>query len=69
MDHIPAPANDESPPHVRNSGTERQPDRWQPISEPMWRVLKGSIVAAGMRGAISPERAQGLIERFHLKEL
>lgn len=54
------------------SGTdddERRPDCWQPIRLPLWRALKRSIVAAGVTGAISPRRAQGLIERFHLKDL
>lgn len=48
---------------------ERRPDQWQAIGEPLWRVLKRSIVAAGMSGAISRERAHGLINRFGLRDL
>ena len=48
---------------------ERRPDQWQPIREPLQRVLKRSIVAAGMSGAISRKRATRLIQRLNLKEL
>lgn len=48
---------------------ERHPDRWQQIGEPLWRGLKQSVVSAGMCGAISPEHAQGLIDRFGLRDL
>lgn len=39
------------------------------IRRERWKALKRSIVAAGASGAISPERASGLIKRFGLREL
>lgn len=47
----------------------RRPNRWQQIGEPLWRGLKQSVVSAGMSGAITPERARGLINRFGLRDL
>lgn len=48
---------------------ERRPDQWQRISQPAWRALKKSIVAAGASGAISGPTAERLINRFHLKDV
>ena len=39
------------------------------IKRQQWRALKRSIVEAASSGAISPERASGMIERFRLRNL
>lgn len=39
------------------------------IKRQQWRALKRSIVEAATSGAISPERASGMIARFGLRDL
>lgn len=39
------------------------------IKRQQWRALKRSIVAAAASGAISPERASGMIARFGLRDV
>lgn len=48
---------------------ERRPDEWQPIGAVARRVLKGSIVAAGLRGSISRKHARRLIARMDLQSV
>lgn len=48
---------------------ERRPDQWQPIREPLQRVIKRSIVAGGLSGAISRKHARRLMVRLHLRSV
>lgn len=48
---------------------ERRPGEWQPIGAVVRRVLKGSIVAAGMNGHLSRKKASGLIETLGLRHV
>lgn len=45
------------------------PDNWQPIGDVAQRILKRSIVSAGMRGSISRRHAHRLIARLDLRRV
>lgn len=48
---------------------ERRSDEWQPVGDVARRVLKQSIVAAGMNGAISRKHARRLMTRLDLRSI